>query len=266
VGSCAGIKPRFEPATVYISGDGSLWAKDIIWTGWGSPEATGHGTAEADDCQPDCAEGTYSAHAVTITLSDPDPWHHDLVYTRASYSIPSLGQHETFRQGLLPGPAPSFPPLASTAPPAPGPVSDQADVSGSCTAGYEPAYTDSSGNVAYGPFMPGQPGSYVTIAGTQYSPTAAYQVTLTSNGTATAQISGFVVAFYDASGSELGSDQRGFSTPTYLTGSQSLTWTQFSSTDTVGNVLSGDGGVGNQDGSIPSSGFATCQLVEWLHP
>ncbi len=265
VSACAGVTPRHEPATIYMSGDGSLWAKDVIWTGWGTPTATGHGIAEANSCQPDCAAGTFSAHPVTLTLSGPKPWREDMAYTRASYSIPSLGEHETFSHGLLPGPAPSFTPPASAAPPAPGPVSNQADVSGSCLAGYEPASTDSAGNVAYGPFTSGEPHGYVTIGGTQYAPAAAYQLTLTNTGNATAQVSGFV-AFYDASGSELGSDQQTFYTPTYLTGGQSLAWTQFSGTDTIGNGLSGDGGTGNQDDSIPSSGFATCQLVEWLHP
>jgi hypothetical protein len=266
VGSCAGAAPKHEPGTLYLSGDGSLWAKDIAWSRWGTPAAVGHGTAEANNCQPDCAGGTYSAHPVTITLSDPRPWHGDLVYTRAAYSIPSLHEHQAFSHGLLPGPAPSVQPQASMAPPAPGPVSNQADVSGSCLAGYEPAYADGNGNVAYGPFTPGQPHRYVAIAGTRYAPTVSYQLTLTNTGSATAQVSGFVVAFYDVSGSELGSDQQTFYTPTYLTAGQSLAWTEFSGTDTIGNGLSGDGGTGNQDSSIVPTGFATCQLVEWLHP
>jgi hypothetical protein len=260
-----GITPQHEPATIYMSGDGSLWAKNITWTGWGTTTAIGHGTAEANNCKPDCARGTYSAHPVTITLSDPKPWHHDLAYTRASYLIPSLSEHRTFSQGLLPGAAPSSPPQASTAPPAPGPVSSQADVNGSCSAGYEPAHADSTGNVAYGPFTPGEAHGYVSIAGTQYAPTAAYQLTLTNTSSATAPVSGFAVAFYDASGSELGSDQQTFYTPTYLTGGQSLSWTQFSRTDTIGNALSG-AGTGNPDNNLPSPGFATCQLVEWLYP
>src|ERR1051326_8229856 len=60
VGSCAGATPKHEPATLYLSGDGSLWAKDITWSRWGNPTTVGHGTAEANNCQPDCAHGTYS--------------------------------------------------------------------------------------------------------------------------------------------------------------------------------------------------------------
>ena len=131
---CMGVTPRHQPATIYMSADGSLWAKDLTWTGWGTPTAVGHGTAEANNCQPDCAQGTFSVHPVTLTLTDPRPWHKDMAYARASFSIPSLHEHEIFSKGLLPGPAASLPPPASTAPPAPGPVSNQADVTGTCSA------------------------------------------------------------------------------------------------------------------------------------
>ena len=156
VGSCTGATPKHEPATLFLSGDGSLWAKDITWSQWGTPTAVGDGTAEANNCQPDCAHGTYSAHPVTITLSEPQPWRDDRAYTRAAYSIPSLHQHETFSQGLIPGPAPSLQPRQAwprqrRAGQQPG----RRD--GSCSAGYEPAYADSNGNVAYGPFTPGKP-------------------------------------------------------------------------------------------------------------
>jgi hypothetical protein len=256
---CEGQAPKHEPSSVYLSGDGSLYAVHMTWTGWGTATATGHGTAEANDCKPNCAEGTFSAHPVTITLTKPEPWHHDMVYARAAYSIPALHQGYTFTAGLLPQP-----PSSPSAPPAPGPVSTQAAVTGSCVAGYEPAYATSSG-VAYGPFMAGQPAGYVTIGSTEYAATAAYELTLTNTGSTTAAVGGFVVAFYDASGQELGSDQQSFETPTYITGGQGLTWAQYSGLDMLGHLLSG-AGAGDGDDSIPYAGFATCQLIEWLHP
>ena len=105
----------------------------------------------------------------------------------------------------------------------------------------------------------------MTVGGTEYAATAAYQLTLTNTGTTTAQIDGFVVAFYDASGQELGSDQESFDTATFLTAGQSLAWTQYSGTDMAGNGLSGSAD-GNEDDSIPVSGAASCQLIEWLYP
>jgi hypothetical protein len=260
---CGGQTPEHEPSTVYLSGDGSLYAVHITWTGWGTAAATGHGTAEANDCKPDCAQGTFSAHPVTITLTRPAAWHGDDVYTRAAYTIPSLSLHYTLTAGLLPGTQPS--PPAPSAPAVPGPVSTQAAVTGSCSAGYEPAYAAASGGVAYGPFTAGQPSGYVTIGSTEYAAAAAYQVTLTDTGSTTAAVDGFVVAFYNAAGQELGSDQQDFGSPTYLTSGQGLTWTQFASADMLGNGLSG-GATGSEDSNIPSAGFATCQLVEWLHP
>jgi hypothetical protein len=106
-GICMGLTPKHEPAALLMSADGSLYAKDVTWSGWGTATATGHGVAEANNCQPDCAEGKFSAHPVTIVLSKPVRWHADMVYSRASFSIPSLHDHKTATAGLIPRPAPS---------------------------------------------------------------------------------------------------------------------------------------------------------------
>ena len=90
-----------------MSGDGSLYAKDLTWSGWGTATATGHGTAEANNCQPDCATGTVSAHPVTIVLRRPVRWQADMVYSRVSFSIPALRDQQTWATGLIPRPAPS---------------------------------------------------------------------------------------------------------------------------------------------------------------
>jgi hypothetical protein len=250
------------PATMYLSGDGSLFVRKITWQGWGSGTATGTGTAWANNCKPTCAQGTFSKHPATIVLSDPESWHHKMAYRRQVDSVPAIHWRYTFARGLVPGPAP---PAAITTPPTPGPVSTQATVSGTCTMGYEPAYVDSYGNLAWGPFKAGPPPGPVTISGAGYTPTVAYQVSLTNTGTATAQVTGFAVAFYDASGSELGSDQQSAG-DTFITANQTLTWTMYSTTDTDGNGFSGNA-TGSQDGNIPSTGnAATCSFLQWYHP
>jgi hypothetical protein len=106
-GICTGVTPKYEPAALLMSGDGSLYAKDVTWSGWGTATATGHGVAEANNCQPDCAEGKVTAHPVTIVLSRPVQWHADMVYSRALFSIPALHDHQTSAAGLIPRPAPS---------------------------------------------------------------------------------------------------------------------------------------------------------------
>jgi hypothetical protein len=105
-GICTGVTPRYEPAELLMSGDGSLYAKDLTWSGWGTATATGRGIAKANNCRPDCAKGTFSTHPVTIVLSRPVRWHADIVYSRASFSIPSLHDHQTWSTGLIPRAAP----------------------------------------------------------------------------------------------------------------------------------------------------------------
>lgn len=72
------------------------------------------------------------------------------------------------------------------------------------------------------------------ISGTNYYP---YQITLTNNGSSTADITGWAVAFYDSSGTELGSDEQGISDE-FLTSSQSFTWTRYAPDDTAGDTQS----------------------------
>jgi hypothetical protein len=243
------LTPRHEPAVLYMSGDGSLWAKDITWTGWGTTTATGQGTAEDNACRPDCAQGTFSPYPVTITLTRPVARHLDMVYTRAAVSIPSLGLHNTYAFGPVP-----VPPAMRAA----GAAS--AALTGSCSAGYEPAHATANGAVAYGPFTPGQPSGDVSIGGTRYAPAAAYEATITNTGSTTTEVTGFGVVFNSVSAL----DQRTVAA-TYIPARHAVRWLEVSPDDTLGSRLSGPA-TGHRDSSIPSGGFATCQVVEWTSP
>ncbi len=225
---------------------------------------TGTGTAHADNCEPNCAQGTYSEYPATITLTDPRPWRGKLAYARETVSVPATHDHVTFSTGLVPGSGPSSPPPVVTQPTAPQPVSTSARLSGSCVMGYEPAYDAGGGVIAYGPFTSGSPVSYTRIGNTAYTPTAAYQVTLTNSGGATAQVAGWAVVFYNSSGAELGSDdQPNGADGTFITTGQSLTWTLYSGDDTYGSGLSGSA-TGREDDDIPSDGSAaTCTFLTW---
>jgi hypothetical protein len=108
-------------------------------------------------------------------------------------------------------------------------------------------------------FLAGQPHNQV-INGTTYYPVVGYEVTFTNNTAVTADIAGWVVAFYDSSGTELGSDQE-TATPSFLTTGQSFSWTEYALTDTQGNPQS----IGS-DQNIPSDGSAsTCQVIQWTN-
>ena len=111
-GCMSSSQMKAKPTTMYLSGDGSLFAKGIAWRGWGTRTAIGTGTAWADDCKPNCAQGTFRKHPATIVLTDPKPWHRKMAYSRQLDSVPAIGWRFTFARGLMPG---SAPPAAATA-------------------------------------------------------------------------------------------------------------------------------------------------------
>ena len=253
---------KARPTLITASADGSLYLTGITWHGWGTSTAIGTGTAHADNCKPNCAQGMFTTYPATITLTHPRPWRGDMAYTRETVSVPGIHDRVTFSTGLVPGSVPSPPPVAQ--PTAPGPISGSATLDGSCVLGYEPAYNAGYSGIAYGPFTPGKPIKYTRIGNTDYTPVMAYQVTLTNTGSTTAQAAGWAVVFYDSGGAELGSDNEpGGAGGTFITPGQSLTWTMYSDNDIHGNALSGSA-TGQEDLSIPSDGSAaTCTFLQW---
>jgi len=243
-----------KPELMGLSADGSLYVKPVAWQDWGTATAIGTGTAHADDCKPNCAQGTYSAHPATIVLTAPKPWNGTLAYTHADESVPAIGWHYSVTVNYAPAasvPAPTATPTPSvTLPATPGPVSTLAAVNSTCTMGYIPT---GQGGV----FQPGTPQGQ-TISGTYYPPVPGYQLTITDTSSATADVGGFAVVFYNSEGNELGSDRQNV-TETFITTGQSLTWTEYSNTDTSGNSDS------YGTATIPS-GAATCQMVAWYQP
>ena len=114
---------KTRPTEIIPTGDGSLYVTGITWRGWGTGTAAGSGTAHADNCNPNCAQGTYHEYPATITLTDPKPWRADMAYSRETVSVPGIPYRVTFRSGLVPGSSQSPPPVVVTRPPTPGPVS-----------------------------------------------------------------------------------------------------------------------------------------------
>lgn len=152
---------------------------------------------------------------------------------------------------------PVYPPSnAITTPPAPLPVSTEANMTGNCVMGYESNTPDSQGNPTgtYANFIPGP----ITSATVALAPALAYELTLVNTSLNTADVTGFAVVFYTSAGTEAGSDQESAGS-TFIVAGQSLTWTELSSKATDGT------GTGGTDGSIPA-GAATCQIIQWYHP
>ncbi len=67
VGSYSGIKPR----VIAFSGDGGNIVTKITWKRWNHTTAVGHGTSDLQGCVPNCAQGSETPVAATVTLSKP---------------------------------------------------------------------------------------------------------------------------------------------------------------------------------------------------
>jgi hypothetical protein len=97
-----------------------------------------------------------------------------------------------------------------------------------------------------------------TIQGASYYPTAGYQLTLRNDSAAPVRITGFRTVFYDAHGTEAGSNQETINEVFLRTG-QSLTWREYSEVNTDGS------GSGLGTATIPAIS-ATCQLITLYSP
>lgn len=66
---CETPKQRPESLTLTCA-DGGMRVEELIWAVWDKNGAVGYGTYLENDCQPSCAEGTYSRTPVYVTISD----------------------------------------------------------------------------------------------------------------------------------------------------------------------------------------------------
>jgi hypothetical protein len=70
IGNCA--KAKFKPANVILAcGDASLGATGVTWTSWTNKSATGTGTGQLNDCNPDCAHGKPKTAPMQLTATKP---------------------------------------------------------------------------------------------------------------------------------------------------------------------------------------------------
>jgi hypothetical protein len=67
VGRWSGIRPT----TIDFSGDGGNVVTGVAWSSWTTTQAVGQGTSDIQGCVPNCAQGSNTPVATTITLSNP---------------------------------------------------------------------------------------------------------------------------------------------------------------------------------------------------
>ena len=86
------------------SADGAAYIKDLTWRDWGTATATGTGTLEGDNCNPNCAEGHHTAYGATVTLSGLVPYGNgEQAYSVMAISVSEgPSRSETFSTGLVP--------------------------------------------------------------------------------------------------------------------------------------------------------------------
>jgi len=67
----SGGAPVYRAKTLQVSGDSTYFMRHMAWSRWGRDTARGHGRAAVDDCDPNCAEGTFHTYPVRVRLKNP---------------------------------------------------------------------------------------------------------------------------------------------------------------------------------------------------
>ncbi len=92
-----------KPVQITTSGDGSAYVDKITWSSWGGSRATGTGTLKLNDCNPNCAQGTYSGYPATVTLDGLKPYGTGLeAYSTIVVQSPSSHTTYTYTTGTVP--------------------------------------------------------------------------------------------------------------------------------------------------------------------
>ncbi len=80
---------------------------DLVWSDWGSPEATATGTEELDDCTPNCAQGHNTPYPATVTLAGLTPYGTGLeAYSTIVVECPAANLDETYTKDTVPAVTP----------------------------------------------------------------------------------------------------------------------------------------------------------------
>ena len=92
-----------RPKQITDSGDGTGVVTNLVWSDWGAPEATATGTQEINNCDPNCAQGTYTGYPATVTLAGLMPYGTGLeAYSTIVIQSPASNTTETYTTGTVP--------------------------------------------------------------------------------------------------------------------------------------------------------------------
>jgi hypothetical protein len=117
--SCEGAEMVTEPTQMSANADGNRTVRGITWSGWGSATATGTGTMGVNNCDPNCANGTYTYYPATVTVSGLTPYLSGTEgYDTIVFSAPTAPGHPTttFKNYALPTSTDPYSPPATTGP------------------------------------------------------------------------------------------------------------------------------------------------------
>jgi hypothetical protein len=68
---CGGTYQVRPTSIVFACADGAYQLTDISWTQWTDQQAVGTATEAANDCVPNCAQGTFHHRPVSVLLGNP---------------------------------------------------------------------------------------------------------------------------------------------------------------------------------------------------
>jgi len=101
--SCSVSEQKSEPATLLLSGDGSVFVAAITWSGWGDATAQGSGTLSVDNCNPNCAQGSLSRYPATITVTNLALYGNGKsAYGQITVSAPADNYNQVYSTKLVP--------------------------------------------------------------------------------------------------------------------------------------------------------------------
>jgi hypothetical protein len=64
-------EPAYRPGDLQVAGEGSFIVQKMHWSIWNERVVRGRGIGAQDDCEPDCATGTYHRAPARIRLWRP---------------------------------------------------------------------------------------------------------------------------------------------------------------------------------------------------
>ena len=94
---------EIRPNQITNSGDGSGYVKNLVWSNWGGSQATATGTEEVDDCNPNCAQGTFTGYPATVTVAGLKPYGTGLeAYSTIVIQAPAANLTYTYTKDTVP--------------------------------------------------------------------------------------------------------------------------------------------------------------------